>query len=79
MKRRITLPCDKDTVQELSVGSEVEVTLKGTVKEVREEELPAFDDEETNETIREVGIEATSVKATKSDNEFMEMADEESD
>lgn len=79
-ERRVTLNVNKELVQNLSVGDEVEVTMKATVKEVSEEELPRFGEgeEEGTKTVRRLGIQMSAVEVYKrGDNEFEDMARDE--
>jgi len=79
-ERRVSLNVNKELVQNLNVGDEVEVTMKAVVKEVSEEEMPRFGEEEEEElkTIRRLAVQMDEVEVYKQGkNEFEDLERDE--
>lgn len=79
-ERRVSFPVNKDLVREVSVGDEVEVTIRAKVTEVSEEQMPEMpmpegEEEEKEKTVRRLGVNMDSVEVyKKGENEFEDMA-----
>lgn len=71
-RRRVTIPANNEIVSEASVGSEVVITLKGTVigLSAREHEKQSYAD---------LDVDLSEVSVTSAGNEFAELAEDEDD